>query len=113
MFRLLLPGLLEPHQEHTHTITADNGKEFAAHQHITQALQAQVYFAHPYHSWERGLNENTNGLIRQYFPQSTDFEPVTEADIQKVRDRLNHRPRKVLGFRSPYEVWCQETGNIP
>jgi len=106
-------GLLEGHPEHTHTITADNGKEFAAHQRIGQALQAQVYFAHPYHAWERGLNENTNGLIRQYFPKGTDFEPITEADIQPVMDRLNHRPRKVLGFRSPYEVWCQETGNPP
>ena len=105
--------LLEPQKQHTHTITADNGKEFAAHQRITKALQAQVYFAHPYHSWERGRNENTNGLIRQYFPKGTDFEPVTDADIQQVMDRLNHRPRKVLGFRSPYEVWCQETGNSP
>lgn len=104
---------LQPYQAHTHTITADNGKEFAAHQHIGQTLNAQVYFAHPYHSWERGLNENTNGLIRQYFPKGTDFEPVADADIQQVMDRLNHRPRKALRFRSPYEVWCQETGNIP
>jgi IS30 family transposase len=105
--------LLEPQQQHTHTITADNGKEFAAHQHIGQALQAQVYFAHPYHSWERGLNENTNGLIRQYFPKGTDFEPVSDTAIQQVMDRLNHRPRKALRFRSPYEVWSQETGTIP
>ncbi len=106
-------GLLQSQRQHTHTITADNGKEFAAHQAIGQALQAQVYFAHPYHSWERGLNENTNGLIRQYFPKGTDFEPVTDAEIQKVTDRLNHRPRKILGFRSPDEVWRQETGNPP
>jgi len=105
--------LLEPKQEHTHTITADNGKEFAAHQRIGQALQAQVYFAHPYHAWERGLNENTNGLIRQYFPKYTDLETVTDADIQHVLERLNHRPRKRLGFRSPDEVWCQETGHSP
>ena len=72
-------GLLEPQQEHTHTITADNGKEFAAHQRISRRLQAQVYFAHPYHSWERGLNENTNGLIRPYFPKGTDLEPVSDA----------------------------------
>ena len=104
---------LRPYQAHTHTITADNGKEFAAHQRIGQALKAQVYFAHPYHSWERGLNENTNGLIRQYFPKGTDFEPVSQAAIQQVMDRLNHRPRKALRFRSPYEVWCQETGTIP
>lgn len=106
-------GLLKPQQGHTHTITADNGKEFAAHQRIGRALRAQVYFAHPYHSWERGLNENTNGLIRQYFPKGTDFKPVITAEIQKVQDRLNHRPRKVLGFRSPYEVWSQETGHKP
>ena len=106
-------GLLEPQQEYTHTITADNGKEFAAHQSISRRLQAQVYFAHPYHSWERGLNENTNGLIRQYFPKGTDLEPVSDVDIDRIMDRLNHRPRKVLGFRSPYEVWCQETGNEP
>jgi len=106
-------GLLEPQQEYTHTITADNGKEFAAHQSISRRLQAQVYFVHPYHSWERGLNENTNGLIRQYFPKGTDLEPVSDVDIDRIMDRLNHRPRKVLGFRSPYEVWCQETGNEP
>ena len=104
---------LRPYQAHTHTITADNGKEFAAHQRIGQALKAQVYFAHPYHSWERGLNENTNGLIRQYFPKGTGFKPVSQAAIQQVMDRLNHRPRKALRFRSPYEVWCQETGTIP
>ncbi len=104
---------LRPYQVHTHTITADNGKEFAAHQRIGRALRAQVYFAHPYHSWERGLNENTNGLIRQYFPKGTDFEPVRETALQQVMDRLNHRPRKALRFRSPYEVWCQETGTIP
>lgn len=104
---------LRPLQAQTHTITADNGKEFAAHQRIGQALSAQVYFAHPYHSWERGLNENTNGLIRQYFPKGTDFEPVGDAQIQQVMDRLNHRPRKALRFRSPYEVWCQETGKKP
>ena len=63
---------LRLYQAHTHTITADNGNEFAAHQRIGQALKAQVHFAHPYHSWERGLNENTNGLIRQYFPKGTD-----------------------------------------
>ena len=64
-------GLLAPHKEHTQTITADNGKEFADHTTISQALDAAVYFAHPYHAWERGLNENTNGLIRQYIPKGT------------------------------------------
>ena len=101
------------YQAHTHTNTSDNGNEFAAHQRIGQAFKAQVYFAHPYHSWERGPNENTNGSIRQYFPKGTDFEPVSQAAIQQDMDRLNHLPRKALRFRSPYEVWCQEAGTIP
>ena len=71
---------------------------------ISQALQAQVYFAHPYHSWERGLNENTNGLIRQYFPKGADFEPVNNVDIQLVMDRLNHRPGRFGAF--VYPVKC-------
>ncbi|MFA6700828.1 MAG: IS30 family transposase, partial [Thiomicrospira sp.] len=64
----------------------------------------KFYFAQPYHSWERGTNENTNGLIRQYFPKGTTFEQVTDEEIQRVEDKLNTRPRKRLGFKSPYEV---------
>jgi IS30 family transposase len=84
-----------------HTITCDNGKEFADHEEISESLCAEVYFAHPYASWERGTNENTNGLIRQYFPKGTDFETLDEKDVQFVENCLNLRPRKCLGFVQP------------
>jgi len=84
-----------------HTITCDNGKEFAAHEEIAQALEADIYFAHPYSSWERGTNENTNGLIRQYIPKKVDFRKLTDFDISFVEYRLNTRPRKCLSFSSP------------
>jgi transposase, IS30 family len=84
-----------------HTITCDNGKEFAAHEEIAQALEADIYFAHPYSSWERGTNENTNGLIRQYFPKDADFRMLTDMDISFVEYRLNTRPRKCLSFSPP------------
>jgi len=87
------------------TITADNGKEFAKHESIGEALDIQFFFAKPYHSWERGANENTNGLIRQYFPKGSSFEMVTNEDVQKVQDKLNDRPRKRLGFLSPNEKY--------
>jgi len=96
--------LLMPHKDKCHTITFDNGKEFAGHESIAAELQASVYFAHPYSSWERGLNENSNGLIRQYFPKGMDLTDVTEEQVQLAVERLNHRPRKVLGGRSPHEV---------
>ncbi len=66
------------------------------------------YFAHPYHSWERGLNEHTNGLIRQYLPKKTDFTQISKEEIITIQDKLNHRPRKVLGYRTPYEVFFKE-----
>lgn len=96
--------LLMPHKDNCHTITLDNGKEFAGHESIAAELQASVYFAHPYSSWERGLNENSNGLIRQYFPKGTDLADITDEQVQRAVERLNHRPRKVLGGRSPHEV---------
>ena len=83
----------------------DNGKEFARHQEIAKALRANFYFAHPYSSWERGLNENTNGLIRQYFPKKHDFTTITEKAISMVMNKLNNRPRKCLGFKTPNEVF--------
>ena len=86
------------------SITFDNGKEFAAHEQVAAKLECPVYFARPYHSWERGTNENTNGLIREYFPKGTDFAQVSEEQIQEVEDRLNLRPRKRLGYRAPIEV---------
>lgn len=83
------------------TITLDNGKEFADHEIVSQALGAEVYFAHPYSSWERGTNENTNGLIRQYIPKKMSFGLLTNADIVFVENRLNTRPRKCLDFEQP------------
>lgn len=87
------------------TITADNGKEFAAHQRISKELLIDFYFAHPYASWERGTNENTNGLIRQYLPKVRDLTTVTSQEEILIMDRINLRPRKCLDFRSPYEVF--------
>jgi IS30 family transposase len=86
------------------TVTYDNGMEFASHQDIASDLNAHCYFAAPYHSWERGLNEHTNGLIRQYLPKSVDFKDVTDDEIQVIEDRLNNRPRKILGYKTPMEV---------
>ena len=106
-------ALLAPHKGHTETITADNGKEFAHHATISQALDAAVYFAHPYHAWERGLNENTNGLIRQYVPKGTALDTLSQAQIHHIMDRLNHRPRKGLAFQTPHEILCKETGVQP
>lgn len=91
-----------------HTITADNGKEFAGHEDISKSLEIGFYFAHPYHSWERGLNENTNGLIRQYFPKGISFENITDEDVAYVMDRLNNRPRKSLEYATPNEVFFGE-----
>jgi len=96
---------LEPYIDWVHTITYDNGREFTDHAGMARDLDARIYFAHPYASWERGLNENTNGLIRQYFPKHRDLTIVTEQEIEQAMDKLNRRPRKSLGFRTPYEVF--------
>ncbi len=87
------------------TITFDNGKEFSGHEAITETLGADCYFAKPYHSWERGLNEHTNGLLRQYYPKKTDFSNLSDEKTQWIEDRLNDRPRKVLDFMTPREVF--------
>ena len=100
--------LLSPLAAKVHTITVDNGKEFCEHELIAARLQARIYFAHPYASWERGLNENTNGLVRQYFPKKYDFARFTNADLQRVEDLLNNRPRKTLGYRTPNEVFFKQ-----
>lgn len=92
-------------KEKVKTITLDNGLEFAAHEEIARGLAADIYFAHPYCSWERGTNENTNGLIRQYFPKGTDFTRVTDEEIMFVMNRLNNRPRATRGGRSPNELF--------
>ena len=98
-------SLLHPLAGFVHTITGDNGKEFADHVRIAETLKANFYFAHPYSAWERATNENTNGLVRQYFPKKTDFSKVTLSETKLVVDRLNHRPRKCLDFKSPFEVF--------
>ena len=92
-------------KEKVKTITFDNGLEFADHEKIAKGLGADIYFAHPYASWERGINENTNGLIRQYFPKGTDFNEVTDDEVAAVMERLNNRPRKTRGCRSPNELF--------
>lgn len=92
-------------QSRIKTITFDNGLEFAEHQRIAEALGAKSYFAHPYSSWERGTNENTNGLTRQYFPKGTDINTVTDKAIQHVMDGLNQRLRKTRGGKSPNELF--------
>ncbi|SIO40922.1 IS30 family transposase [Nitrosomonas cryotolerans] len=101
--------LLRPHKGKCYTMTFDNGKEFAEHQTIAAELNADVYFAHPYHSWERGLNENSNGLLRQYFPKGMELVEAIQEQVQWAVDRLNHRSRKVLGFRTPFEVFFGKT----
>jgi IS30 family transposase len=98
-----LIDMLSPFEDKVHTLTKDNGKEFSQHLKVAKALEAYVYFAHPYHSWERGLNENTNGLIRQYFPKNCSFDNITPEDVTFVQNRLNLRPRKSLNYKTPME----------
>ena len=100
---------LRPHRRRVHTITTDNGREFAGHQTIARKLQTNVYFAEPYQAWQRGLNEQVNGLIRQYLPKQTDLRHVTDDQLRFIMNRLNHRPRKTLGFKTPYEVFCNSS----
>jgi len=98
-------SLLQPFTDLVHTITGDNGKEFAEHVRVAETLKANFYFAHPYSAWERGTNENTNGLVRQYFPKKTDFSKLALSETKLAVDKLNHRPRKCLDFKSPFEVF--------
>jgi len=93
--------MLAPYKEKVHTLTFDNGSEFIEHEKVGKALEAGTYFAAPYSSWERGINENTNGLLRQFFPKGTDFREITKAAIQAAVDLLNHRPRKTRGYLTP------------
>jgi IS30 family transposase len=101
--------LLSKVADHVHTITSDNGGEFANHQLIAEKLRADFYFAHPYASWERGLNENTNGLVRQYFPKQCDFTTITDKEVRQVQQRLNSRPRKTLGYQTPHQVFYKQS----
>ena len=94
-------AMLRKYKKWVHTITMDNGKEFYHHTLIAKALNAATYFCRPYHSWEKGLVENTNGFIRQYFPKGTDFRVITDDEIRAVETALNRRPRKSLGYATP------------
>ena len=99
---------LLPFKHRLHTLTFDNGKEFAGHADLAQILGVNCFFAKPYHAWERGLNEHTNGLIRQYFPKSMPFDILCHARVQEVEDALNSRPRKILGYKTPREVFFSD-----
>lgn len=103
--------LLEDSAPFLHTITTDNGKEFSNHQQIAEKLGIDFYFAKPYHSWERGANENLNGLIRQYFPKGTNFDKIDPKDVKKTEDILNNRPRKRYNYKSPNEVFAEAINN--
>jgi IS30 family transposase len=100
--------LLRPFKARVKTLTFDNGSEFVKHEAIAHALEATTYFAHPYSSWERGINENTNGLLRQFFPKQTDFRAVSWQQVQKAVDHLNNRPRKTRGYRTPNQLFNKQ-----
>lgn len=97
--------IMSPLKDKIHTITSDNGLEFSNHKNISQALDYEHYFCHPYSSWERGLNEYTNGLIRQYIPKGTGFDDITLEYITMIEDKLNNRPRKALDWKTPNEAF--------
>jgi len=101
--------LLLPVRDKVHTLTSDHGKEFADHELIADTLQLKFYFAHPYAAWERGTNENTNGLLRQYFPKKADFKTISNKKIEQTMSKLNFRPRKTLRFKTPFEVFYNTT----
>lgn len=96
--------LLEPYKELLHTITSDNGTEFAGHKEIAKELGIKYYFARPYHSWERGANENLNGLIRQYLPKWKEFKYINGKKLQEITNLINLRPRKRYGYLNPFEM---------
>lgn len=91
------------------SITSDRGKEFAKHAEVTQALHVEFFFALPHHPWQRGTNENTNGLLREYFPKGKPIDGFSEEEVRMVYDKLNRRPRKRLGYRTPHEVHYSTT----
>jgi len=97
--------ILRPFKERVKTLTFDNGSEFVTHERIARALDATTYFAHPYSSWERGINEHTNGLLRQFFPKHTDFRKISWQQVTEAVDLLNNRPRKTRGYRTPNQLF--------
>jgi len=104
MSKVMVETLL-PYKADVQTITSDNGTEFARHEEISKKLNIDFFFAHPYSSWERGLNEHTNGLIRQYIPKKQTFEHLTELEISGIQRKINRRPRKKLGYLTPVQVF--------
>ena len=104
--------LLKPMAHLVKTVTTDNGGEFAHHEQFDAALGCMSYFCRPYASWQRGTNENTNGLIRQYVPKGRDLATVSQEEIDLIMDRLNHRPRKRLGFKTPHQVFLQSLNRV-
>ena len=99
----MIVKVLKPYSDICKTITSDNGKEFADHEYVSKELEIDFYFADPYASWQRGANENYNGLLRQYFPKKSSFEDVTWRDVKRAEKKLNMRPRKRLGYISPVD----------
>ena len=97
-------------KQHVMTLTFDNGREFCWHSELAKQLECETYFAKPYHSWERGLNENHNGLLRQFFPKKMPLHKVTEKELFKATDLMNNRPRKCLGYKTPWEVFSHAMG---
>ena len=95
-------------KEKRRTLTLDNGTEFADWERLEEKTGMTVYFAHPYHAWERGTNENTNGLLRQYFPKDLDFNLITPKELANAVDLLNNRPRKRLKFKSPRQIFQKD-----
>lgn len=94
------------------SLTVDNGKENIRHEEISKKLDIPVFFCHPYHSWEKGSNENMNGLVRKYLPRGTNLDTVSQEDLNDIADELNSRPRKILGFRTPYEILKNEYNKL-
>jgi len=103
--RKTIINALAPFKDYVHTLTSDNGHEFSQHKKISEKLGAEFYFTHPYSAWEKGLVENVNGLIRQYVPKKADFSQISPEYIRMIEDRLNNRPRKSLGWKTPMQVF--------
>ena len=109
---LVVIDMLKPFKDSIRTITTDNGREFAAHRKIAEAIGASVYFTDPYSSWQKGAIENANGLIRQYIPKGMSFKDVSDSQIRKIQDKINNRPRKKLHFSSPDELFSKNIGGV-
>jgi IS30 family transposase len=104
--------LLLPYKQYIHTITTDNGTEFAEHEFIAKKLEADIYFSHPYSAWEKGLIEYTNKLIRQYIPKGSSFCNINNMEIKEIQYRINRRARKKLGYKTPFEVFSLHLSNL-